>query len=732
MKTLVIAEKPSVGKDIARVLNCKNGRNGAIEGGKYIVTWALGHLVTLADPEEYKPEYKNWDINHLPIMPEKLRLTVIPQSSKQYKVVKDLLHRGDISTIVIATDAGREGELVARWIIEKAKCNKPIKRLWISSVTDKAIKDGFNNLKDGKEYVKLADSAKARAEADWLVGINATRCLTTKFNGQLSCGRVQTPTVAIIAKREEEIRSFVPKPYYGLIASAGAFHLNWTQGDNTRFFDRDKVMETHTRLQSQKEATVVQLTKSIKKKYPPKLYDLTELQRDANKRFGYSPKETLSIMQRLYEEHKILSYPRTDSRYISSDIVSTIPERLRACSVAQYAKLCGQVLRGKITANPNFVDNARVSDHHAIIPTEQHVNLSDLNDKERKIYDLVITRFLSVFFPPFEYEQVSLKAKIGSGSGAETFTAKGRVVISQGYQAVYKGADADEEDDDSQALPKLKNGDKIPLNNIKMTEGKTSPPAHFNEATLLSAMEFPAKYAGAIDKSLAETLKQTGGLGTVATRADIIEKLFDSFLIEKRGKDIFTTSKGRQLIELVPKDLKSAELTGNWEQQLQSISQGKLNKNEFLKEIRKYTTEIIKEIKSSTKVYRHDNLTTSKCPDCGKFMLQVSGKKGEMLVCQDRDCNARVNLSLSIRSKCPRCHKFLKIIGEAEKRTVVCSCGHKEKYENFEKRKKEEKNVMNKRDIQNYIDKQNKKSKEEETKNNPFAALKGMKFGGEK
>ena len=718
MKTVILAEKPSVGKDIARVLNCRNGKNGYIEGDKYIVTWALGHLVTLADPEDYDPRYKNWDISHLPIMPDKQRLTVIPQTSKQYRTVKELLLRKDVSAIVIATDAGREGELVARWIIEMAKCRKPIKRLWISSVTDKAIKDGFNNLKDGKEYQNLCDSAKARAEADWLVGINATRCLTTKFNSQLSCGRVQTPTLAIIAAREAEIRKFVSQPYYGLSANAGSFYLTWHKNESARIFDKEKADAVLAKLKNENEGIVTSLTKSIKKKYPPKLYDLTELQRDASSRFGFSPKETLSVMQRLYEEHKVLTYPRTDSRYITTDIVPTIPERLKACAAPLYAKICGQILRSPIKPNTNYVNNEKVSDHHAIIPTEHPVNLSDLGDRERKIYDLVITRFLAVFFPPFEYEQVSLTVKIGN----ETFSAKGKIIISQGYKVVYKADEESEEED--QPLPKLKNGDHIPITGIKLTEGKTTPPAPFNEASLLSAMESPAKYVQ--DKTLAETLKQTGGLGTVATRADIIEKLFDNFLIEKRGKDIFTTSKGRQLITLVPDGLRSPELTGNWEQKLLRISKGQMDKNEFLKDIRKYTAEIVTEIKNSSHVYRHDNLTTSKCPDCGKFMLQVAGKKGEMLVCQDRDCNARVNLSMSIRSKCPRCHKFLKIVGEGDKRTVVCPCGHKEKYVNFEKRKKEEKNNMSKRDVQAYLNKMNKNTEEE--RNNPFAALKGLKF----
>ncbi|MCL1788313.1 MAG: DNA topoisomerase III, partial [Defluviitaleaceae bacterium] len=670
MKTLVLAEKPSVGRDIARVLGCKGGGNGYIEGSKYIVTWALGHLVTLADPEEYNKNYKTWDINQLPIMPKELRLTVIPQTSKQYKTVKDLLLRKDVADIVIATDAGREGELVARWIIEKAGCRKPIKRLWISSVTDKAIREGFQNLKDGRQYVALADSAKARAEADWLVGINGTRCLTTKFNSQLSCGRVQTPTLAIIVKREEEIRSFVPKPYYGITANAGGVRLTWQDKNShsARCFDKAKADSLLAQLQKEKSGTVQDIDKSVKKKYAPQLYDLTELQRDANKRYGYSPKETLSIMQKLYEEHKVLTYPRTDSRYISSDIVPTLPERLRACQVPPYAKMCTQALRSPIRLGNNYVDDAKVSDHHAIIPTEHPVNISDLNGKERKIYDLVITRFLSIFYPPYEYENVSVKIKIGG----EIFTAKGKTVLSQGYKAVYMGDD-DEDDGDNQSLPSLKRFESIAVSGLKLTEGKTSPPAPFTEATLLSAMEFPAKYMDTQNKALADTLEKTGGLGTVATRADIIEKLYDNFVIEKRGNDVVSTSKGRQLLQLVPKDLKSPELTGNWEQILQSISKGQAKKDKFLLDIRKYTAELIKEIKDSAATFRHDNLSSTRCPVCGMFMLQVAGKKGEMLVCQDRECNERINVSMSIRSKCPKCHKFMKIVGEGDARKVVCS-----------------------------------------------------------
>jgi DNA topoisomerase-3 len=403
-----------------------------------------------------------------------------------------------------------------------------------------------------------------------------------------------------------------------LTADAGTFRLAWVdKNNNSRCSDKPKIEDIASKLnEAKKEAIVTDVTKTAKKKLPPKLYDLTELQRDANKRYGYTPKETLSIMQKLYEEHKALTYPRTDSRYLSSDIVPTLPDRIKACSSRPYAKICSHILRSPIRPNENYVDNAKVSDHHAIIPTEQAVDYMALNEKERKIYDLVIIRFLSVFYPPFLYEQTSLKVKIGG----ETFTANGKTVLSQGFREVSLSDDSDDEEETetTQALPQLKPGDRLPIKAIRLTENKTSPPPPFNEATLLSAMESPAKYMETTDKALAETLKNTGGLGTVATRADIIEKLFDNFLIEKKGRDIFSTSKGRQLLTLVPKELKSPELTGVWEQKLLSISKGQLKRADFISEIKKYTKDIIYEIKSSTASFRHDNLSTTKCTECGR------------------------------------------------------------------------------------------------------------------
>ncbi|HDR7709451.1 TPA: DNA topoisomerase III [Bacillus cereus] len=726
-KSVVIAEKPSVARDIARVLKCDKKGNGYLEGSKYIVTWALGHLVTLADPESYDVKYKKWNLEDLPMLPERLKLTVIKQTGKQFNAVKSQLLRKDVNEIIVATDAGREGELVARWIIDKVKLNKPIKRLWISSVTDKAIKDGFTNLKPGKAYDNLYASAVARSEADWYIGLNATRALTTRFNAQLNCGRVQTPTVAMIASREDEIKNFKAQTYYGIEAQTmEKLKLTWQDANgNSRSFNKEKIDGIVKSLDKQ-NATVVEIDKKQKKSFSPGLYDLTELQRDANKKFGYSAKETLNIMQKLYEQHKVLTYPRTDSRYISSDIVGTLPERLKACGVGEYRPFAHKVLQKPIKPNKSFVDDSKVSDHHAIIPTEGYVNFSAFTDKERKIYDLVVKRFLAVLFPAFEYEQLTLRTKVGS----ETFIARGKTILHAGWKEVYENRFEDDDVTDDvkeQILPHIEKGDTLTVKLLMQTSGQTKAPARFNEATLLSAMENPTKYMDTQNKQLADTLKSTGGLGTVATRADIIDKLFNSFLIEKRGKDIHITSKGRQLLDLVPEELKSPTLTGEWEQKLEAIAKGKLKKEVFISEMKNYTKEIVSEIKSSDKKYKHDNISTKSCPDCGKPMLEVNGKKGKVLVCQDRECGHRKNVSRTTNARCPQCKKKLELRGEGAGQIFACKCGYREKLSTFqERRKKESGNKADKRDVQKYMKQQ---KKEEEPLNNPFAeALKKLKF----
>ncbi len=729
MKSLILAEKPSVARDIARVLNCRKNLAGAIEGNQYVVTWALGHLVTLADPEEYDKKFKEWNMSYLPMVPKKWELIVIKQTAKQYHNVKSQLFRKDISDIIIATDAGREGELVARWILEKSNCQKPVKRLWISSVTDKAIKEGFSHLKDGREYLDLYRAARSRAEADWLVGINATRALTCKYNAQLSCGRVQTPTLAIIARREDEIRAFRPQEYYGLTCTAGNVKWTWLheKNGNTRSFQKPFITELHTSLKGQ-SLTVTDVQKTAKKTYAPGLYDLTELQRDANRRFGFSAKETLNIMQRLYENHKVLTYPRTDSRYIGTDIVPTIKERLKACNTGPYKKFIPQLLKMPIKASKSFVDDKKVSDHHAIIPTEESVLLEHLSNEERKIYDLVVRRFISVLYPAFEYEQTTLK---GTASG-QCFIARGKRVLAPGFKAVYEAEhfeDNENEEETSfqtadQSLPPLKKGEVLPISNSSVQTGKTKPPARFTEATLLTAMENPVRYMESDDAKARKTLGDTGGLGTVATRADIIEKLFHSFLIEKKGNELLITSKGKQLLTLVPEDLKKPELTAKWEMQLADIAKGKHKEAAFLKEIQGYTNALIDEIRSAEGSFRHDNLTNTKCPRCGKRMLSVNGKNARLLVCQDRECGYRETVARLSNARCPNCHKKMELIKKGDSETFVCACGYKEKLSAFKARREKEGAGVTKKDVQKYM-----KNQKQEAVNTAFAdALSGIKL----
>ena len=732
MKSLVIAEKPSVARDIARVLGANQKNGGILEGKNYVVTWALGHLVTLADPEEYDRKYEKWEMATLPMLPKEMKLVVIRQTGRQFSVVKTQLFRKDIGEIIIATDAGREGELVARWILEKAGCHKPIKRLWISSVTDKAIKEGFANLKDGHDYDNLYRAAVARAEADWLVGMNGTRALTCKYNAQLSCGRVQTPTLAMIAKREEEIRKFVPKEYYGI--SLETQDVKWTWRDEKtksfRTFSRERAEQIKGRLENA-ALEITSVEKKAKKTMAPGLYDLTTLQREANLKYGFSAKETLNIMQRLYENHKVLTYPRTDSRYIGKDIVPTIKERLKACGIGPYRKLAGALMNKPVQVNGSFVDDKRVSDHHAIIPTEQFVQLDHMTNEERKIYDMVVRRFLAVLYPASQYEQVTMEAK----AAGETFAASGKVIKSMGWKEVYEGGaddDLEDEADDEkklkdQRLPEMKTGTRLKILKTSLNTGKTKPPARFTEATLLAAMENPVKFMETRDKEAVKTLGETGGLGTVATRADIIEKLFHSFLMEKKGNEIHITSKAKQLLELVPEDLKKPELTADWEMKLSQIAKGRIRQGDFLHQIRDYTCEIVDEIKTGEGTFRHDNLTNKVCPQCGKKLLAVNGKNSKMLVCQDRECGYRETISRTTNARCPKCHKRMEMYVKGKEETFVCQCGYKEKLSAFQARRQKEGAGVGKRDVQNYLRRQQKEANE--PVNNAFAqALSGIKL----
>ncbi|WP_195279431.1 DNA topoisomerase III [Clostridium sp. J1101437_171009_A5] len=715
-KTLVLAEKPSVGRELARVLGCTKSGEGCLEGAEYIVTWALGHLVELSAPEEYDKAWQKWDLLTLPMLPEPMKTAVIPQSARQFRAVRALLHRGDVKELVIATDAGREGELVARWILEKAGWKGPTKRLWISSQTDRAIREGFAHLRPAAEYDNLFYSARARSEADWLVGLNVTRALTCKYNAQLSAGRVQTPTLALIVDREEAIRSFRPREFDTLQIRLEGFTATWRDGQGqARIFDREKARALAGRLAG-KEAVIRSLQRKRREVPPPAAYDLTELQRDANRKYAYSAKETLSMMQSLYENHKVLTYPRTDSRYISQDVVPTLPERITSVAVDEYRDLALSIRRQRPLQTKYLVNDAKVSDHHAIIPTEEQVELWRMSGGERNIYDLVVRRFLAVLLPPCVYEEVRLTLEVDG----ETFTARGKVMVEPGWRAAYDRSFSDldqEEDEDEreQALPVLREGERFPVGEVRLRPGQTAPPARYTEATLLTAMEHPGSQVE--DREESRILEETGGLGTPATRADIIEKLFSSFYVERRGKEIVPTSKGVQVVKLAPADLRSAALTARWEGRLGAIAQGKEREAHFVEEMRQYASHLVSEVKASDASYTHDNQTRTPCPDCGKYLLRVKTKRGEMLVCPDRECGYRRSVKQTTNARCPNCHKRMELRGEGEKQMFACVCGYREKLSDFKKRR--EKAGGGKRDVRRYLEQQ---ARQEETGNSALAA----------
>jgi len=656
MKSLVLAEKPSVAREIARVLHCKQSNKGFLEGSDYVITWALGHLVTLAEPEDYDQKLKSWRMEDLPMLPDKMKLKVIKPSSQQYQVVRSLMQRGDIKDLVIATDAGREGELVARWIMAKAAWKKPFRRLWISSQTDAAIREGFANLKAGSAYNNLYDAAVCRAEADWLIGLNVTRALTCQFNTQFTAGRVQTPTLAMIVNREKEIQEFKAVDYWTIRADFGDYFGDWRDAKGQgRIFDLTRAEDIMGRIKNH-PGIITELRREAKSEPPPLAYDLTELQRDANRRLNLSAQKTLAVLQNLYQEHKLVTYPRTDSRYISKDIVPTLTARLQGMGVGPYAELIRPLLLKKLAPGKRLVDDSKVTDHHAIIPTEQPLKLDRLSLEEKRLYDLIAKRFIAVLYPPYLYDQTTLITAING----ERFHSTGKVVKELGWRAVTSGVGA-KEDLAQDMLPEQKlshqeKGSKKELIGCKVNKAKTKPPARYTEATLLTAMESPGKFIE--DEELREAMKGSG-LGTPATRAEIIEKLLNSFYIERNGKGLVPTSKGIQLIPLAPAALRSPELTAEWERRLTDIAQGKDNKAGFIAAIRQSAREMVQGIKNDTTAYKATNVTKSKCPSCGKYMLIVNGKRGKMLVCPDRNCghrqpekeNERIGLGSSPRTR---------------------------------------------------------------------------------
>ncbi|WCK56216.1 DNA topoisomerase III [Aneurinibacillus sp. Ricciae_BoGa-3] len=659
MKSLVLAEKPSVAREIARVLGCTQKNKAYIEGPKYVVTWALGHLVTLAEPEDYHPKYKTWNLEDLPILPEHMKLKILKETSHQFKAVQYLAKRNDLSELIIATDAGREGELVARWIMELINWKKPFKRLWISSQTDKAIKEGFAQLKPGKNYNALYDSAVCRAEADWLIGLNVTRALTSKFNAQLAAGRVQTPTLAMMVQRENEIKNFKPVEYWTLQADFGTFTASWRDAgtNEARLFDRQKAESIQRKVEGA-QAHIADIKVREKIEPQPLAYDLTELQRDANRRYGFSAKQTSNVLQRLYEQHKLVTYPRTDSRHLTTDMVPTLKARLDITAVGPYASLIRPLLKKELPITKRIVDDSKVTDHHAIIPTEERVDLGALSNDERKLYDLIVRRFIALFYPVYKYDAKTITVEVAG----ETFTAQGKTVRDSGWKAVYGGGHADsmEEDGDEpedQELPDVKTGAAVHAKSCGQRSQLTKPPQRYSEAMLLTQME-------------------KNNLGTPATRADIIEKLLQSDTIERQGGRLFPTKKGLQLMDLVAGELRSPELTAKWEKELESIARGRGNSGEFIKGIRQQTIEMVKTIKTSETEYKPHNVTGSRCPDCGQYLQEFKGKRGKMLICPDRSCGYKRTAEKQLSNhRCPQCHKKMEIrTGKAGKYFQCKSC----------------------------------------------------------
>lgn len=628
-KVLVIAEKPSVARDIAAVLKCGEKGDGFIGGENYIVSWAVGHLVTLCEPDDYDKSLKRWTAGSLPIIPEKMKLKAVRGSKKQLDTLKKLMNAKDTDSIICATDSGREGELIFRYIYEYNKCKKPFKRLWISSMTDAAIKEGFANLRDGKEYDNLYISAKCRSEADWLVGINATRAFTIKYNALLSIGRVQTPTLAMIVKRQNEIDNFVPNKYYEVIADYGDFKGTWTDGKNNTKIDDKSAAEAIAYKVDGKNAAVEEVVKTEKQILPPQLYDLTELQRDCNKTYGFSAKKTLDIVQSLYEKRKMITYPRTDSRYLSDDMIPKIKvvlKRLKDAGI--FADYASDLIDGeKLPVTKRIVDNKKVTDHHAIIPADNYYRKDSLTSDEKKVFGLIAIRFIAAFNRPYKYTATKITVLCED----ELFISKGNTVTDEGWKRLYKEVYKNVKDNE-QILPDVKKDDTVMVKEAHTIEKETKPPLPYNEATLLTAMENAGKNTD--DEQLKEKMKEYG-LGTPATRAAIIERLIEVGYIHRKGKSLIPDRKGKQLISIVPEEMRSPVTTGKWEKGLGSIAKGNMQAEKFMASINRYVYYLVGfaaeksadiQIEDTKKRKKRSQRAKSfgKCPICGGDVLENS------------------------------------------------------------------------------------------------------------
>ncbi|CAI3433937.1 DNA topoisomerase III [Enterococcus cecorum] len=629
MKQLIIAEKPSVAKDLSRVLKATKKTKNYYEGDKVIVTWALGHLLTLKMPEDLNKEWQQWQLETLPMLPKQIGIKPLPKTGHQLKAIASLAKRKDVGEAVIATDAGREGELVARWILQWVRFNKPVKRLWISSQTDKAIKQGFANLKPASQYDNLYESAISRAKADWLIGLNVTRALTVKYQDNLSAGRVQTPTLALVRQQEKQIEKFLPQEYFTIQFADNQLTFTHQQKNPQAIKTREAAQQLVQKM-SQTAGTVEKIEEKVKRQAAPLPYDLTEIQREANQRYGFSAKKTLSLVQSLYETHKVVTYPRTDSKYLTTDMQNTMKERLQAISdfdpqVKTIIKNGSKVVLKKV------FNNALVSDHHALIPTEQRANFAKLSSDEQRIYQMIVSRFLMLFLPEYQ-EKVE---KITLSFGAERFVASNKKVLEPGW----KGAS----DEVKAKVVHYTEGQKI-KGEFSIEKQLTTPPKPLSEGTLLAKME---KYS----------------LGTPATRAEMIEKLIKSDLMERKANYLAVTPKGKQLLGLVNPSLVTPELTEKWEKNLEKIAKGQMKSQEFIQQIEQDTKRLVAEIKQSNQSYQDFSITQKRCPECGSLLKEKNGRDGKRLVCTNEDCQYSRRKEPKVSNhRCPQCHKKMEII----------------------------------------------------------------------
>uniref|UniRef100_UPI00403F1D46 DNA topoisomerase III n=1 Tax=Candidatus Enterococcus willemsii TaxID=1857215 RepID=UPI00403F1D46 len=626
MKQLILAEKPSVAKDLSRVLGANQKHKNYYEGPKVIVTWALGHLLGLKMPEDLNKEWQTWKMETLPMIPKQIGIKPLPKTGHQLKAIKQLAQRKDVSEAVIATDAGREGELVARWILEWVRFDKPVKRLWISSQTDKAIKAGFANLQPAKAYDNLYQSAIARSKADWLVGLNVTRALTVKYQDNLSAGRVQTPTLALVRQQERKIETFRPQTYYVISLEVGEERGKRVQANPYEIKDQQTAQGIVQQLGNGRVDSIVEKAKTESAPLP---YDLTEIQREANQRFNFSAKKTLSLVQSLYETHKIVTYPRTDSKYLTQDMKATMRERLQA--VADFSpEVKTYIKNGAVVQQKAVFNDAKVSDHHALLPTEQKANYAKLTSDEQRIYNLIVSRFLMLFAAP--HKKVQQKATVKFGKEQFIFTQN--KIVEAGWKT--------SEEQRASTIQWQEGMTVAP--NFSIKKELTSPPKPLNEGTLLGKME---KFS----------------LGTPATRAEIIEKLIKSELMERTPAGLQVSPKGKQLLELVNPSLVSPDLTEKWEKQLEAIAKGQFSSKAFLQQIEEDTKQLVKEVKQSEQKYQDFSLTQKKCPECGEFLREKNTRDGKIYVCSSAECSYRRRKDPKLSNhRCPQCHKKMEII----------------------------------------------------------------------